>query len=208
MRLIMRLTLGAAIVITALEPDTARSAPAFTTKYSYYSVSGESTTGIFASLLKRSLRVNGRRHHAITSIDISRSRTLRSAQGCSVGGLSVRFHIRLPKLDSAASLSANDRRLWQQFSTFVKRHEETHRAIWMGCVRSAEARIAGLQGRSCGEVESKARRVIEQAKIACRKKDVAFDAAEQSRLENHPFMKAAVAPIYAAPNPRLAAKKR
>jgi predicted secreted Zn-dependent protease len=208
MRSIVGLAVGAVIMITAPGPESAQSAPAFTTKYSYYGVSGGSTTGIFASLLKRLRRVNGRRHHAFTSINISKPKIVRSAKGCSVGGLSVSFLILLPRLDNEASLSANDRRLWRQFSTFVRKHEETHRAIWMGCVRTIEARAAGLRGRSCGEIERKAQSIVEQTKASCRKKDAAFDAAEQRRLDNHPFMKAALAPIYAPPQTRQAAKKR
>jgi predicted secreted Zn-dependent protease len=195
MRAITGLAVGV-VVLTALASGTARAAPSFATKYSYYTVSGRSTTSIFASLLRRSLQVNGRRHHAITSIDISRPKIVRSAKGCSVSGPSIRFLIRLPRLDNEASLSASDRRLWQQFSTFVRQHEERHRAIWMGCARTIEA---SLRGKSCGQIERTMRRVIDQAKAACRKQDAAFDAVEQSRLENHPFIRSALAPVYAPP---------
>lgn len=196
MWVITRLALVAVTALAVLAPGAARSAPAFTTKYSYYVVSGGSATSIFASLLRHSLRVNGRTHHAITEISISRPKVIRSARGCSVNGLPVRFLIRLPKLGNEASLSAKDRRLWQQFSTFVRRHEERHRTIWMGCARSIEA---NLQAKSCGEIQRTMQRVIDQAKAACRKKDAAFDAAEQNRLNNHPFIKSALAPIYAHP---------
>jgi predicted secreted Zn-dependent protease len=30
---------------------------------------------------------------------------------------------------------------WQQFSEFLKKHEETHRAIWMGCAREFETKV-------------------------------------------------------------------
>jgi predicted secreted Zn-dependent protease len=196
MRAIRWLALAAAMVLTVLAPAAARSAPAVTTKYSYYTVSGTSTTSIFTSLLKRSLLVNGRPHYAITSIDISRPKIIRSAKGCAVKGPSVSFLIRLPKLDNEASLPANDRRLWHQFSSFVRNHEENHRAIWMGCARSIEA---SLRWKTCNEIERTMQRVIDQAKAACRKKDAAFDAAEQRRLENHPFITSALAPIYAPP---------
>jgi predicted secreted Zn-dependent protease len=192
MRSIMRLALGAASVMVALGSETVGAAPSFTTEYSYYSVSGSNPTGIYASLLRHLQRVNGKKHHAFTSIRISSPRTVRTAKGCRVESLSVRFLIRMPRHSDEASLSANDRRLWRQFSSFVKRHEETHRAIWMACARSIAARV--IQAQSCDQA---ARRVIEQTKAACRKKDAAFDAAEGRRLDNHPFMRAAVAPIYA-----------
>ena len=191
MRSIMRLALGAASMMLALGPETAGAAPSFTTEYSYYSVSGATPTAIYASLLRHLQRVNGKKHHAFTSIRISSPRTVRTAKGCRVESLSVRFLIRMPRHSNEASLSPNNRRLWRQFSSFVKRHEETHRAIWMACARSITARVMPAQG--CDQA---ARKVIEQTKAACRKKDAAFDAAEGRRLDNHPFMRAAVAPIY------------
>lgn len=191
MRSIMRLALGAACVMVALGPEKVRAAPSFTTEYSYYSVSGASPTAIYASLLRHLQRVNGKRHHAYTSIKFSSPRTVRTAKGCRVESLSVRFLIRLPRHSDETSLSANGRRLWRQFSSFVRQHEETHRAIWMACARNITARV--IQAPSCDQA---ARRIIEQTKAACRKKDAAFDAAEGRRLDNHPFMRAAVAPIY------------
>jgi len=196
MRSFARLAIAAVGVVFALGLETAQAAPAFTTRYSFYSVSGTSTTGIFASLLKNSLRVNGTRHHALTIIEFSTPRTVSSAKGCRVAGLSVRFLIRLPRHANEASLSASDRRLWQQFSGFIRKHEETHRAIWMNCVRRMDAVLTGLQGRNCTEAARRARNIIEQVKPACRQKDIAFDAADRGRFDNHPFMKAALAPIY------------
>lgn len=183
-------------VALALGAETAESEPVFTTNYSYYGISGGTSTGIFASLLQNLQHLRGGRFHAYTSINIPVPKTVKTATGCQVGRLSVNFLIRLPKHRNEAALSASDRRLWRQFSTFIRKHEETHRAFWMGCARSMDAKLASLRGNNCDEVARQARNVIEQGKPNCRRKDIAFDAAETRRLDRHPFMKAAVAPIY------------
>jgi predicted secreted Zn-dependent protease len=207
MRSIVKLAI-VAIVVLAPGPETAQAAPAFSTRYSYYGVSGTSPTGIFASLLRNAQRINGVKHHAFTKIDIATPRTVSSANGCRVGGLSVRFLIRMPRLTNEASLSANDRRLWQQFSGFIRRHEETHRAIWMNCARRMDATLRGLRGRNCADVAQRARKVIEQVKPACRRQDMALDATDRGRFDNYPFMRAALAPIYKPVKTKAKAQKK
>ncbi len=209
MRSTIRLVLGAASMVIALGPEAARAAPSFSTAYSYYSVSGTTATGIYASLLR--WQINRSRHFASTSISIGKPGTASSAKGCRVDHLPVKFLIRLPKHSNEASLPANDRRLWQQFSSFVRKHEETHRAIWMGCARSLYARVAGFHARSCDAAVKNAKRVFEQTRGTCLKKDAAFDAAERRHFDSHPFIRAAEAPIYRPIKTRptkLVAKKR
>lgn len=184
---------GAALMLGA---ETTKSEPVFTTNYSYYGISGGTSTGVYASLLQNLQHLKGGRFHAYTSINISTPKTVKTATGCQVGRLYVTFLIRLPKHRNEAALSASDRRLWRQFTTFIRKHEETHRAFWMGCVRSMDAKVASLRGKSCDDLARKARDVIAQGKPVCRRKDIAFDAAETRSLDRHPFINAALAPIY------------
>jgi predicted secreted Zn-dependent protease len=215
MRAIFGMAIGAAVLCSALGSREALSAPAFTTKYVYYKVSGDSAAGVYVSMLKRGPHVKGERAYAATSAESSQRGKLELKNSCRIIDYqySIDFVIRLPKLTGEGSLSPSARARWQQFSGFLRKHEETHRSIWIGCANNIEARVRALRGRSCDEVDRKAQAIREQVQNACNRKHMAFDAAEQKRLAKHPFVKMVLAPIY---NPvkaktkttKLASKKR
>jgi predicted secreted Zn-dependent protease len=213
MRLIMRLAVGAAILLSAWESQDAQAAPAFTTKYVYYKVSGDSAASVYLSMLKRGPHVKGEKAYAATSAESSQRGKLELKNSCRITDYqySVDFVIRLPKLADEGSLSPSARARWQQFSGFLRQHEETHRSIWMGCAHEIEAKVKALRGRSCDEVDRKAQAIREQVQKACNRKHVAFDAAEQKKLARHPFVKMVLAPIYQPSKVKttsLASKKR
>jgi predicted secreted Zn-dependent protease len=213
MRAIIGAALGMAIVFLALGSAMAQTAPAFTTKYVYYKVSGDSAAGVYISMLKRGPHVKGAKAYAATSAESSQRGKLELTKSCRITDyqFSVDFTIRLPKLTDEASLSAAARKRWQQFSSFLKKHEETHRAIWMGCANEIEDRVRALRGRTCDEVDEKAQAIRDEVQNACNRKHAAFDAAEQKKLAKHPFVKLVLAPLY-SPKPvnptTLVAKKR
>lgn len=214
MRAIKGLMAGAVIALAAVGSQVAQAAPAFTTKYVYYKVSGDSPAGIYVSMLKRGPHVKGEKAYAATSAESSQRGKLELTKSCRITDYqySIDFVIRLPKLTDEASLSTGARSRWQQFSSFLRKHEETHRSIWMGCANEIETKIRALRGRTCSEVDKKAQAIRDQVQNACNRKHMAFDAAEQKRLAKHPFVKMVLAPMYkpvkVVKTTKLAAKKR
>ncbi|WP_119269855.1 DUF922 domain-containing protein [Taklimakanibacter deserti] len=213
MRSIMRLAVGAAVLLSALGSQQALAAPAFSTRYVYYKVSGDSAAGVYISMLKRGPHVKGAKAYAATLMESSQRGKLELKNSCRIIDYqySADFTIRLPKLANAAALSASARARWQQFSSFLRKHEETHRSIWMGCANEIQTRVSALRGRSCEEVDRKAQAIREEVTKACNRKHMAFDAAEQKRLAKHPFVKMVMAPIYKpskVTTTNLASKKR
>lgn len=198
MRSIMGLAVGAAVVVSTLGSLEAQAAPAFTTKYSYYKISGENAADVYVSMLKRGPHVRGEKAYAATSAESSQRGKLELTNTCRIKDYqySIDFTIRLPKLANESALAPSARTRWQQFSSFLRKHEETHRTIWMGCAREIEARVKVLRGRSCSEVDKRAQAIREEVQKACNLKHAAFDAAEQKRLAKHPFVKMVLAPIY------------
>ena len=213
MRSIMGLAVGVALLALAGGAPQAQAAPAFTTKYVYYKVSGDSAAGVYVSMLKRGPHVRGEKAYAATSAESSQRGKLELKNSCRIIDYqySVDFVIRLPKLTDEASLSSSARARWQQFSSFLRKHEETHRSIWMGCANEIQSRVSAVRGKSCAEVDRKAQAIREQVQKACNRKHMAFDAAEQKKLARHPFVRMVMAPIY-RPNKvkttTLASKKR
>ncbi len=211
MRATKGMAIGAAILLSALGMNAAEAAPAFTTKYVYYKVSGDTAAGVYVSMLKRGPHVKGEKAYAATSAESSQRGKLELAKSCRIIDYQYRidFTIRLPKLTDEAGLSSSARNRWQQFSSFLRKHEETHRTIWMGCANEIETRVRALRGRTCEEVDRKAQAIRDQVQNACNRKHAAFDAAEQKKLAKHPFVKMVLAPIYKPiKTVKLAAKKR
>ncbi len=213
MRPSVGLALAMAVAVLALEPEAAEAAPAFTTKYVYYKISGDSAAAVYVSMLKRGPHVKGEKAYAATSAESSQRGNLEMTNSCRITDYqySIDFTIRLPKLADESALSPGARSRWQQFSSFLKKHEETHRSIWMGCAAEIDAKVRALRGRTCDEVDRKAQAIRDQIQNACNRKQVAFDAAEQKRLAKHPFVKMVLAPIYNRTKPNatlLTSKKR
>ncbi|CAN5315842.1 hypothetical protein BH10PSE7_BH10PSE7_21600 [soil metagenome] len=171
------------------------AAPASTTQYTYYSVTGDTAASLYSSMLRRGPHVNGAKAYAATSAESSQRGKLQPGTSCRVRDykFNIAFTIKLPRLKEGAGLPPNVRGRWQQFSAFLKKHEETHRAIWLACARDLETKVNALRASSCDEVDTKAGRMWEDIQKSCTKKHDAFDAAEQKRLLAHPFVKLVLA---------------
>lgn len=164
-------------------------------------------------MLKRGPHVRGSKAYAATSAESSQRGKLELKNSCRIIDYqyAIDFVIRLPKLTDEASLSPNARARWQQFSAFLRSHEEMHRSIWMGCADEIQARVSSVRGKSCDEVDKKAQAIREEVQKACNRKHLAFDAAEQKKLAKHPFVKMVMTPVFKPVKVKrtvLAAKKR
>lgn len=197
----MRATRGAAaaaaILLSALGGEASDAAPAFTTRYVYYDVTGDTATGVYISMLKRGPQVNGAAAYAATSALPSQHGKLELTGSCRFIDYQYRtdFTIHLPKLTDENVLPATTLDRWRGFSRLLVRHEETHRAIWMGCANEIETRIRALRGQTCRELDEKAQEIRDQVQTACQGRHAAFDAAEQKKLARHPFVKMVLAPV-------------
>ena len=168
----------------------AAAKPAFTTKYVYYPVGGKTPQDIYRAMLNKGPRVNGAKAYAATSAVSSQDGKLTQAGTCQIKDyrLNIDFEIKLPKITNEKVLAPLDRRRWQQFSRFLKLHEETHRAIWLGCAANLERQVHAIDVKTCAEADARATKLWEVARKSCTKKQDAFDAAEQKKLIRHPFV--------------------
>jgi predicted secreted Zn-dependent protease len=179
-----------AALIAILGPS-ASAQPLTTTKYQYYTVSGSSAFEVYKTMLRRGPNVNGAKAYAATSAQSSQAGFLVQGKTCRIRDykFSIDFVIKLPRMSNEKKLPQSVRTRWQQFSAFLKKHEETHRAIWIGCAKDFETRIASLKSGDCDNLDTQAARLWDKIRTACDRKHEAFDAAEQRRLVKHPFVK-------------------
>lgn len=198
-----------AVALLAGASSAALAKPKSTTQYKYYPVSGNSAVELYIAMMKRGPHVNGDQAYASTTATQTLDGRFVRTSNCKLHdiNLSFQFTIRLPKLASTKGLSKTTRDRWQQFSQFLRKHEETHRTIWMACAADFEKRALQVKASTCEAADSEIARLADEARVACNKKHDAFDAAEQKRVAKHPFVKQVLAPQKKNQTAALAAQK-
>jgi predicted secreted Zn-dependent protease len=188
-------SIASAAIVAALAGNAAAK-PKHTTSYSYYSVSGDSAGELYSSMLRRGPHVDGQKAYAATSAKHRFQARFVQGSSCKIKDLtlSFEFSIRLPKAKDPKALKGSTKVGWAAFSDFVRKHEEMHRTIWLGCAQELERRILAIRTNSCDKAERMAEELDSAAWESCNKKHNAFDAAEQLRLAKHPFVRQVLAP--------------
>jgi predicted secreted Zn-dependent protease len=162
------------------------------TKYTYYLIAGESAASLHLSMIKKGPRVDGGRAYASASMEPNVTLKTRSNGSiCRIENIKVdmTFTIRLPQLKKSARLKPLVRKSFEDFYRFAKRHEETHRLIWLTCARETEALAQKVKASTCSQAEAEAFKIFYRAERQCHARQVAFDLAEKKRLQRIPFIK-------------------
>jgi predicted secreted Zn-dependent protease len=183
--------LSAAIFVTiAFSPAAAEPV----TKYIHYPVTGSSITELYAAMLRHGPVVGGSKAFASVRMDPSiTSTTKMSGKTCSIDSFNfnMTFTIQLPELVQATSVEPVVRASFNNFYEFAKKHEERHRAIWLGCAEETERLVRGAEDISCPAAETKSLKIAQQVSKRCDARHSSFDMTEQARLANHPFIQEA-----------------
>lgn len=170
------------------------SAKSADTKYTHYLIAGKNAASLNVSMCQKGPRVgNGRAYASATMTPKAFATTARHGDSCRIDTfkLSMQFTIRLPKLKKAAAVTPAARKNFDDFYRFAKKHEETHRSIWLECAAEAEKLVIGTRARTCSGAEAKGLRIVTQVANRCDGRHKAFDASEHKRLAKHPFIKQA-----------------
>jgi predicted secreted Zn-dependent protease len=189
--------LFAAFSIFAILGISFAQADSLNTKYTYYLIAGDTAASLHASMKRKGPRVYGGRAYAsATMIPNPELSTQHSSGGCAVEKFNLRmsFAIRLPKLDKSLPVSKAVRSSFEEFYMVAKRHEETHRSIWLACAREAEAQVRKIRANTCWEVEERALQLMSEYGQHCDARQLAFDAVEHERLRQILFIKQAIRP--------------
>jgi predicted secreted Zn-dependent protease len=162
------------------------------TNYTHYLIAGESAEGLYRAMLRRGPHVGGAKAYASTRMEPTISaQTEQGTNSCRISQFKINmtFTIQLPQLRKSANVDPSLRKSFDRFYEFAKKHEETHRAIWLKCAAEAEAKVSHITAKTCPEAEAQGLRIVEDVASQCDARHLAFDAAEQKRLVNHPFIK-------------------
>lgn len=180
---------AAAVMAMGFTP-AALAKPVQTTKYTYYTVGGSSAAEVYDQMLRRGPTVNGAKAYAATSATTVQDGKLVQESSCRIEDyrLKLTFVVKLPKHRNDKLLPAADRRQWQNFTAFLKEHEDTHRQLWLDCAADLERKVKDIRVHSCGVAEAKANRLWDKMRASCGKRQEAFDRTERQHLMSQPFV--------------------
>jgi predicted secreted Zn-dependent protease len=194
MSVLMRLAGAIFALISMVVAPVALGKPI--TNYTHYLIAGESAEGLYQSMLRRGPHVGGGKAYASTKMvpQVS-ANTVKTGSGCRIQDFSVdmTFTIRLPQLKKSANIDPTVRKSFARFYAFAKKHEETHRSIWLKCAAEAQALVNKVRAKTCQEAEARGYAIVEDLAKRCDARHIAFDEAEQKRLVSHPFIKQVLA---------------
>ncbi len=179
-------TIAAALVLPAAVSASAQ--PVVRTSYTYYNISGSSLPELRQAMISKRVSANGVMGYGMTSPSLGREMSVASCKATGNYRFSVTISEKLPRADTS-QLSPADASRWNSFAQFVRRHEDTHRAIWVSCAADAERKFVAGGTQDCGSAHSRAIKIYNEMIAQCKPKQVAFDAQQRGVLKSHPFIK-------------------
>jgi predicted secreted Zn-dependent protease len=146
--------------------------------------------------------VQGAGAYATIQSAFSESGAVVQGKGCRVPRYTIglSFTITLPAAQDLPDASQRVRKAWRSFYSFVKRHEETHKSIWVGCAAAMQAQVRALRAPSCAILQQRAALIMARGQAQCRRKHDAFDRSERSRLKAQPLLQQALRSLEVAGN--------
>jgi predicted secreted Zn-dependent protease len=96
--------------------------------------------------------------------------------------LNIRFVMTLPQARSASAMGSSTRSAWNSFVAFTRRHEETHRSIYVKCGNDFVAKAERLTSANCAALQASIRKLLETEKAICEGRQRAFDRADYGRI--------------------------
>ena len=156
-----------------------------TTSYRSYSVGGSTARSLVSYM--RSHPFRGDHGDAVANVrPLYRlsvaTRTSGGTCRASKVTLSIAFTITLPSARSESSMASSTRSAWRNFVAFARRHESTHRSIYISCGNNFVAKAQRLTASSCAGLQASIRRLLESEKRSCEVRQRSFDRSESRRV--------------------------
>ncbi len=96
--------------------------------------------------------------------------------------LNIRFVMTLPRARNTSAMGSSTRSAWSSFVAFSRRHEETHRSIYVKCGNTFVAKAERLTASNCAALQASIRKLLETEKAICEGQQRAFDRADYGRV--------------------------
>lgn len=122
-------------------------------------------------------------------------RTAMAGGTCRVADLTFRwrFVLTLPEAADYGRMGPAMQKAWTDFRASLKKHEEGHRTIFLGCGKTFVAAAAKLtKPGNCGGLEQTVRRYLDKQYAACMAKQREYEKLDRPRVMASPFIRAAL----------------
>jgi predicted secreted Zn-dependent protease len=96
--------------------------------------------------------------------------------------LNVNFVMTLPVARTPGAFSPGTRSAWNRFVDFARRHEETHRTIYLECAESFAAKASLLVAATCMRLRTNIDALFKAENRACERRQRGFDRSEYSKV--------------------------
>lgn len=186
----------ALIALTSIGASRAAADLQHTTTYRDHRVRGTTARELWQYMIAHPI-IDPDDGPAYANITHDHSLTFQTAMdggACKVRDLSFtwNFIITLPKAANYAGMSTATAKSWQQFSAYLKAHEERHQAIFLDCGKSfvpaAEKMTSAL---GCAGLDRKVRAFVDRQYALCMTKQRDFDRSQRPIVDGLPLIRAA-----------------
>src|SRR4051812_9387730 len=156
-----------------------------TTELRAYVVGGTTAASLVSYMRRRPFRgdcgpaVANVRPHYTLSVDTTYGDAVCTVKDIDLG---INFVMTLPQARTPGAFSPGTRSAWYGFVDFARRHEETHRAIYVECADSFTAKALELAAASCTELRARIDTMFKGEDRACERRQRGFDRGEYRRL--------------------------
>ncbi len=156
-----------------------------TTELAAYRVGGTTAAGLVAYMRRypfhgdRGAAGANIRPHYVLSADLDARDGV-----CRVSDidLDIRFVMTLPEARTPEAFSPATRAAWSGFTDFARRHEETHRAIYLQCADELAATLLPLTASRCTALRARIEAMLDAAKRNCEARQLAFDRRDARKV--------------------------
>lgn len=185
---------GAVACLAAVAPVAA--APKVTVKTKHYSVKGTTPRELLSYMLRHGPTGTTGPALGTASANIRQNADLKqTGNRCKIVNyrLSLGIVLRLPKLAKNQKLSNRTRKRWNSLAAYIRKHELTHKDIYVQCGRSIERNVRALSGKySCPVLHAKMQAVFKAENAKCDRRQQAFDAQEAKRIPKLALIRSAL----------------
>lgn len=185
----------ACLMLAPMIATTATAAPKVSVKTVYYTVHGSTPRDLLVYMLRNGPHGNHGRALGTTNANIRQSARLSPrGKGCVVQkhNLDVKMTLHLPRLAKGQKLTASDRNRWNGFAAYVKKHENHHKTLFIGCARRIDSKVRSIpQNQSCRAIAAKIKAIFADEDARCGRANQAYDRNEAKRVVKLPFMRQA-----------------
>lgn len=98
----------------------------------------------------------------------------------------------LPKLASNKGVPKQTLAKWNGFATYLLKHEDLHRQIWLKCLSEFEAEAKVLNAADCSSLDKDTSKAFENKKRACLEEDQKLDFYHAKEALKTPFLREAL----------------